>query len=205
MTGQPVFAQVIVTMGISVAVLGIVAVYWGFAPLPLAAPFDGPPVHIGGTVVNQFNLVSTVFTVVVISAVALFFEYTPVGLQMRAAAESATLASRRGVNLQKVYLLAWVLAGAVAGLAGVLIAFRSNGATPILEAVGLRAFPAALIGGFESLKGAALGALFVGLAQTYATLLWGANVQDAVVFGLMLVFLMMRPYGLFGTREVLRV
>jgi branched-chain amino acid transport system permease protein len=136
--------------------------------------------------------------------VGLFFRFTPIGLQMRATAESPTLAGRRGVSVQTVYTLAWVLAAVVSGVGGIILAYRS-GAGPALADVGLRAFPAALIGGFDSLTGAVIGALIIALAQTYAANIWSSEVTDVVVFGLMLVVLIVRPYGLLGTKEVLRV
>jgi branched-chain amino acid transport system permease protein len=204
MTGQPVFAVIIVTMGLSIVATGVAGVVWGFSALNVPAPHLGSGVTIGSARISGLDLVSVIGAAAILGALGLFFRFTPVGLQMRATAESPTLASRRGISVQRVYTLAWALAAAVSGVGGAILAFRA-GAGPTISDIGLRAFPAALIGGFDSLAGAVVGALIISLAQTYAATLWSSEVQDLVIFGLMLGVLILRPYGLFGTREVLRV
>jgi branched-chain amino acid transport system permease protein len=204
MTGQPTFALIIVTRGLSIIATGLAGVVWGYSPLHVPAPKLGPALSLGSARLAMFDVVSVFVAAIIIVALGLFFRYTPIGLQMRATAESPTLASRRGVSVQVVYTAAWMLAAIVSAGAGVILAYRA-GAAPALADIGLRAFPAALIGGFDSLAGAVIGALIISLASTYAANIWSSEVEDLVVFGLMLVVLIVRPYGLLGTREVLRV
>jgi branched-chain amino acid transport system permease protein len=204
LTGHGTFGLIIVTMGVSIVLTGIAAVKWGFTPLNLNAPNPDLAIRIGDFRLSGFATLSVIATAAVLLLLAALFRYTAIGMQMRAVAESPVLASRRGISVEKIYVLTWMLSGAVAAIAGAMVAFRS-GAAPSVAAVGLVAFPAALIGGFDSLLGAVVGGLIVALLQTYATFLWGAEVQDVVVFGLMLAVLLVRPYGLFGTREVQRV
>ncbi len=204
LTGQPVFAQIIVTMALAIVAAGPAGVFWGFSTLPIQSPSLGGPMRIGTVRVAAFDAWALVVTIGVTVGLALFFRYAGLGLYMRATAESPNLASRRGVSIQRIYTLAWVLAGATAGLAGTIVAFRT-GAGPSIANVGLLAFPAALIGGFDSLLGAVVGGVLIALARTYVGTLWGPQVEDVVVFGLMLAVLLVRPYGLFGTPEIQRV
>jgi branched-chain amino acid transport system permease protein len=204
MTGQPVFALIIVTMGLSIVATGIAGVIWGFSGLFVPSPHIGAALHIGSARISALNVTEVLVSGGILAALGAFFKFTPIGLQMRATAESPTLASRRGVSVQRVYTLSWALAAAVSAVAGAILVFGS-GATPTISNVGLTAFPAALIGGFDSLLGAVIGGLIVALAQNYAATLWSPAVENMVVFALMLVVLIVRPYGLFGTKEVLRV
>lgn len=205
MTGQPVFAMIIVTMGISIIVVGLVGVVWGYSPRTLPDVLgDGQIALVGGARISYLNAASVGVSLSAVVGLMAFFRFAPLGLRMRAAAESPVLASRRLINVERVNMLAWALGAVLACLAGALLAMRV-GIAPSMQSVGLRAFPVALIGGFDSLRGALIGGLIVALLQTYAAILWGAQVQDLVVFGSMLVILLIRPYGIFGTREVLRV
>jgi branched-chain amino acid transport system permease protein len=204
LTGHGTFGLIIVTMGVSIVLTGLAAVKWGFTPLNLNAPDPNLGIEIGDFRLSGFATATVIVTAVVLAGFAVLFRYTAIGMQMRAVAESPVLASRRGISVEKIYIVTWALAGALAAIGGAIVAFRS-GAAPSVAAVGLVAFPAALIGGFDSLLGAVVGGLIVALLQTYAVFLWGADVQNVVVFGLMLAVLLIRPYGLFGTREVQRV
>jgi branched-chain amino acid transport system permease protein len=204
MTGQPVFALIIVTMGLSIVATGLAGVIWGFSGLFVPSPHIGAALKIGSARISALNATEILVAAGILAGLGAFFQFTPIGLQMRATAESPTLASRRGVSVQRVYTFSWALAAAISAVAGAILAFGS-GATPTISDVGLTAFPAALIGGFDSLLGAVIGGLIVALAQTYAATLWSPAVEDMVVFGLMLVVLIIRPFGLFGTKEVLRV
>jgi len=204
LTGHGTFGLIIVTMGVSILLTGIVAAKWGFTALALSAPEPALGIHSGSFNLGGFDVGSIILTAVVLGALAAFFQYAPIGIQMRATAESPKLASQRGISVQRIYTITWMLAGAAAALAGAIVSFRT-GASPTVAAIGLLAFPAALIGGFDSLRGAIVGGLIVALAQAYAAQIWGTEIQEAVVYALMLVVLMIRPYGLFGSPEVLRV
>jgi branched-chain amino acid transport system permease protein len=204
LTGHGTFGLIIVTMGVSIVLTGIAAVKWGFTPKSVPAPSPALGIKIGDFRMSGWSVATVIGTVAVLLVLTGVFRFTVIGRQMRAVAESPLLASRRGISVQRVYVVTWMLAGATAAIAGALVAFRS-GAAPSIAAVGLVAFPAALIGGFDSLLGAVVGGVIVALLQTYAVLAWGADIQNAIVFAAMLVVLLIRPYGLFGTKEVQRV
>ncbi len=204
LTGKDTFGLIIVTMGISIVVTGLAAIKWGFAPTSIPSPSPDIDITIGAFRLSGFDVSAIAISLLALIALGLFFRFASTGIQMRAVAESPILASRRGVSVQKIYIVTWMLAGAFAALAGAIVAFRS-GAGPSIAGVGLLAFPAALIGGFDSLLGAVIGGLIVALAQTYAVLFLGAGVQEVVVFALMLAVLLVRPFGLFGGKVIERV
>jgi branched-chain amino acid transport system permease protein len=205
MTGQPLFAIIIVTMGVSIFMRAAVGFIWGpvarYAPLPNAGVTIQLP---AGVVISLYDLLAIGIAVVVCASFMAFFRFTTVGLQMRATAENPRLAGNRGVNVQMIFALAWALAGMSAVIGGILYAGRTS-FSPAISALGLQAFPAALVGGFDSVGGAIIGALLVAVAETVATSIWGPATQDVVAFGILLLILLVRPYGLFGAKEVGRV
>jgi branched-chain amino acid transport system permease protein len=121
---------------------------------------------------------------------------------MRATGENPLLAAQRGIRLHGVYALAWAMAAFTGGMAGMLLSANS-GLDSTLVVVGLKAFPAVLVGGLDSLLGAAVGAFVVATAEVLAIHYIDALVSDVVPFLILLIMLMVRPWGLFGTKEEL--
>jgi branched-chain amino acid transport system permease protein len=205
LTAQPLFTAIIVTMGVAILIRAAVGIGWGPIPLFMPRPWGGVFIDLGGLYrLSLFDLVSVVVTALTYGAVIAFLRLSPLGLQMRAAAESPTLASQRGVNLTFVFAVSWGLAALVAAVAGAVFAGRSA-VSPNIASLGLSAFPAALVGGFDSVGGTLLGALVVGMAETVAIVLWGSESKDVVAAAILLGVLMVRPYGLFGKRQVIRL
>jgi branched-chain amino acid transport system permease protein len=132
----------------------------------------------------------------------LFLQFGRWGVRMRAAGQSPLLAAQRGINLHAVYALAWGLSTLTGGLAGMLIALDS-GLTSSMAVIGLKAFPAALVGGLDSLLGALLGALIVGAAEVLSIQYIDPLLSDVVPFLVLIAALIVRPWGLLGTREEL--
>ncbi len=187
------------------------------ADIPLGLIGYGTTVHPGLTALPQghFSIsgISIGHVNLIIFAAALgfallfflFFKYTRLGLQTRALTENLEGAAAMGVNTDVIYAVAWASAALLAGSAGV---FYSNSIAIIdlsLPAIGLRAFPAAIIGGLDSMKGALVGGLLVGVIEQLAVGYLGAEWQDVAAYGTMFVVLMIRPYGLFGSPEIVRV
>jgi branched-chain amino acid transport system permease protein len=121
---------------------------------------------------------------------------------MRAAGQNPLLAAQRGINLHAVYALAWGLSTLTGSLAGMLISLDS-GLTQSMAVIGLKAFPAALVGGLDSLAGALVGGLIIGTAEVLSIQYIDPLLSDVAPFAVLIVMLIVRPWGLFGTREEL--
>jgi branched-chain amino acid transport system permease protein len=204
MTAQPLFAAIIITMGLAIVIRSAVGLIWGPSTHFPVKILQGQFIDLGFYRLAWFDLVCIAVVGAAYGAVIAFLRYSPIGLEMRASAENPTLASQRGINLNKVFALSWVLAGASAAVAGAVIASRTS-INLDLAHLGISAFPAALLGGLDSVGGALIGALVVGFVQTAAAWQWGTETQDVVSAAILLLVLMVRPYGLFGTRHITRL
>jgi branched-chain amino acid transport system permease protein len=205
MTGQPIFAVVIVTMGVSFLVQSTVLFWWGPVPkyLPLPGSSDSFTLP-GAIVISDYDVYAIAIALLCCAAFIVFFRFTSIGLQMQAIADNPLLAWNRGVNVSAIIALTWGLAGISAVIAGILYAGNTS-VNPAISDLGLQAFPAALVGGFASVEGTLLGAVVIAGAETWATFTWGSDTQDVVAFGILLLLLLVRPYGLLGTRVAERV
>ena len=204
MTAHPLFAAIIVTMGLAIVIRAIVGLIWGPSSHFPQRYWVDQFIDIGTYRLGVFDLVCLLIVGGAYALVMAFLRFTPMGLEMRASAENPTLASQRGVNLNKVLVLSWALAGVSAAIAGAVIATRTSVNLNIAH-LGISAFPAALVGGLDSVGGALIGALIVGFVQTWAAWHWGTETQDVVAAAVLLLVLMVRPSGLFGTRHIARL
>lgn len=162
-------------------------------------------VHFAGAVLPANSLV--ILAALLLTALALFgwFSFTIVGKAMAAVAEDPVRSALAGIPVRSMLLLSWVAAGGMAAMAGVLIS-PVTGAFPQMGAqVFLAAVVGAVVGGLDSIVGALLGGLLVGVVQTYAVILVGGAYRDVIIFALLLVFLLLKPSGLFGSRSLRRV
>lgn len=211
MVGKAVFTIAIITLGIDVAVRVVVNGYIGIGARPIGFPWGIDTVELLGLSVQIRHLVMMGTVVVVGLGLFVFFQRTPFGLAMRAAAFDQEAAMTQGVSVGSVFATSWALAGGLAAIAGALLA-TNGGVDRQLWLIALVALPALILGGLDSLGGAVVGGLAVGVVEAlvgtyqrdYAPWL-GDNVALVAPYGLMLLVLLFRPYGLFGTPEVRRV
>ncbi|MBI4969161.1 MAG: branched-chain amino acid ABC transporter permease [Rhodospirillales bacterium] len=203
MTGELVIAAVLVTIALGILLRGLMVLIWTARDLhPISVlGWKNPPVPLGGgTSISSVALATILVAVVLYLALMLFFRYTRWGLQMRAVGERPLLAAQRGIKLHAVYALAWALSTFSGGLAGMLLALDSGlGSTMVI--VGLKAFPAALVGGLDSLLGAVVGSFIVAAAEILAIHFIDPLISDVVPFVVLIAMLLVRPWGLFGTKE----
>jgi branched-chain amino acid transport system permease protein len=216
MTGQPLLAIVLMTLGLAQLLEGSAAIVFGIQPKNnFPAPFSPSdvitipfPGAFNDTIIIKQALLAT-FIVAIIAAVIfmIFFQYTRTGLAMRATSEDHELARSVGINVPRVFGLSWAIAGIIATVGGVLLA-TLTGVSLSLATVALVAFPAILLGGLESFPGAIVGGLLVGLAQA---LVQASSVQavrstsEIAPYILLLIVLLIRPEGLFGEKRIERV
>ena len=205
MTGERVLAAVLATVALGILLRGIVVLIWSaqqqYPGQALGWPNPALELPGGGRIsVAAATLVLT--TAAVYAGLFAFLRYTRWGIRMRAAGQNPLLAAQRGIRLHGVYALAWGLSTFTGGLAGMLIALDS-GLEQTMVVIGLKAFPAALVGGLDSLVGAIVGALIVAAAEVLLIHYVNPLLADVVPFLVLIAMLMVRPWGLFGTREEL--
>jgi branched-chain amino acid transport system permease protein len=213
MAGRSIIAISIMTIGVDVITQTEIIRRIGLdAYVPMNDPWRDRIIRVAGMVIPQTRIAALVVGLVVISSFFLWFRFSAWGIAMRAVADDPETAALMGIRRSTVSALAWVIAGVLAALAGLFMTvFPSPGLQPATAAVALRAFPAAIIGGLDSTSGAIVGGLVVGVAealtQGYATQLsfLGAGFHTVMPYVVMVAVLLVRPAGLFGTRELHRV
>ncbi len=188
--GKPVISMIMATVALSSILHALIQGIWGVRPRNFPLDVDRP----------------VVIGVAAVSLVALgwFFRRSREGLAMRAVADDQQAAMSVGVSLPRTLSLAWALASAAAALGGILLA-GLVGVSQNITATGLRVFPVVILGGLDSIAGAVIGGALIGLVEAYAGGYVGKGVQTLVPFALLLLVLMVRPYGLFGKRRMERV
>lgn len=219
--GQPLFTAILMTLAVGEVLHGFTQMVWGSVEIPLRV-FAGienlgiptPTIRIdasetfldGRIIINTQLLIAFVLALIAFAAFVAFFRYTNVGLAMRATAENQQLAQSVGLRVRFILAVAWAIAALLALVAGVLQGGASN-LSQNLPYIALAAFPAVLLGGLESIGGALIGGLIIGLVQEWANLLFpgtqaGTELAPYVV---LMVVLIIRPDGLFGQKRIERI
>jgi len=212
MVGQPVFSAAMVTVGVFFALLTVATRLIGTDIRRTGDPWGLDVLLIGDVRLFQVDIAKLVIGVLAFLVVGAYFKYSRSGLAIRATASDQETALAQGVKVGRMFGLSWALAGALGALAGAFIGAGGVGFEPISALVALKALPAIILGGLDSIKGALIGGLVIGviesLSRTYQPGIapWlGANFDQVVPYLVMLIVLMIRPYGLFGTPEIERV
>jgi branched-chain amino acid transport system permease protein len=211
MRGAPVFIVAIITLGIDIVVRVIVNRFIGATARQVGDPWGIDAITLAGTPVQERYLWFTLIALVVVGALLAFFAFTRTGLAMRATSFDPEVAQAQGISIAMVFAVSWAIAGALAAVAGALIG-TGTGITQTTWVSALKALPAIILGGLESVGGAVIGGLVVGLVEAlvgtyqadYAPWL-GNNFAVVSPYVVMLLVLLVRPYGLFGTPEIERV
>lgn len=211
MVGRPVFVVAIITIGIDIAVRVVASGFIGLGARPISNPWGLERATFFGLKVQERHLVMMAVLIVLLTGLLLFYRYTRFGLAMRAASFDQEAALTQGISVGSVFAMSWAMAGALAAVAGTLLATNA-GVDRQLWIVALVALPAIIVGGLDSLPGAVIGGLAVGVVESmvgsyqrdFAPWL-GDNVASVSPYVLMLLVLLVKPYGIFGTAEVRRV
>jgi branched-chain amino acid transport system permease protein len=212
LVGQPIFATILITLGLLFVIEQACTAIWGYDLLPLADPWGVSTLALGGATLKAVDLWTIGAAAAVLALFFAFFKSTTIGVAMRAAALDPEAALAHGISPAVIHGLAWGIAGAVAVVAGVLLAAGPRGVDLTLGPVAFRAFPAMILGGLESPEGAVLGGVVIGLTEVLTAAYvtpnapWlGANFHVVMPYVVMILVLVVKPYGLFGTVEVRRV
>ncbi len=204
MAGEAVLAAVLTTIALGILLRGTIILFWtAQAQHPIRAlGLTNQSIAIGDAKISAVGLTLIVVTACVYAGLYAFLRYTAWGIRMRAAGQNPLLAAQRGIGLHRIYALAWGLATFTAGLAGMLVACDSA-LDQTMATIGLKAFPAALVGGLDSLLGALLGSLIVSASEVLIIYYVDPLLSEVVPFIVLLAMLVVRPWGLLGTREEL--
>jgi branched-chain amino acid transport system permease protein len=212
LVGEPPAALIMVTIGLLFVLNNVVTAIWGPDNRNLGDPWGIKTRDVVGVTVADRDVWTIGFAAVVVTAFFVFFRYATLGLAMRAAAFDPEAAMAQGIPARRVHRVAWAIAGMVAALAGATLAAGAGQLSPATGALALVAFPAIILGGLDSPLGAVVGGIIIGLVQQFTALLapeyfdWvGDSFERVSPYLVMIVILLIRPYGLFGTREVRRV
>lgn len=216
MVGQPPFAVIMVTIGLLFILEQVVTAVWGFNQLNLGDPWGIKKITVGGVNLAEKDLWTIVLAAVALALFYVFFRYSRMGVAMRATAFDQEAAVAQGISARRVFALSWAIAAAVATIAGVMLAAGGGGLHSDLDFVALLAFPAIILGGLDSVAGAIVGGVVIGITQNltagyqghgphhYLGFL-GGGFSSVMPYAVMIIILLVRPYGLFGTPEVRRV
>jgi len=197
---RPVLTVIIGTVAVGILVQNVSLLVWGPLPIATASPVGNGTASWAGLVVPYHALFVIAATAVLIVAVYLLLYRSPLGTQFRALAQDPEAARLIGIPVTRLYALTWVLACVLAGIAGLLLSPMWFVDVGLGDSLALKAFAAAIIGGFGSIPGAVAGGLAVGLAEVLGASYVSSAYKDAIVFALMILFLLVRPQGLFGER-----
>ncbi|CAN5902861.1 branched-chain amino acid ABC transporter permease [soil metagenome] len=197
---QPVVTIIIGTVAIGISIQNVAQLVWGSLPVATKSPVGTGTLNLMGTVIPLHSLYVIAVAGALILGVYLLLYKSSLGSQFRALAQDPEAARLMGIRANRLYSFTWILVCLLAGVAGLLLGPMWFIDVGIGEGVGLKAFAAAIIGGFGSVPGAIIGGLLVGLAEILGASYISSAYKDAIVFALMFVFLLVRPQGLFGER-----
>jgi branched-chain amino acid transport system permease protein len=202
--GQPQFAVVMLTLGLGFIFRAAAGITWGYDSVGFATPFTNKTVNVGGLILGEDNLSIIVGTLLLCGVLYLFFSKTRVGVAMQAASQNQLAAYYMGIPVRTIFSLIWAISAGVACLAGILLSPVSM-IDVNMGFLGIKAFAAAVIGGFGSIPGSLIGGVIVGIVEQFAGYKLPAGFQEVTSNVVLLLMLFIRPQGLFAERMGKRV
>ena len=209
MIGEPVIGVIMVTIGLAAVLRGGILLAWGAGNFGFPQLLPEAPLALGPLIVSPVHLGALGISLAFLAVFAFFFRNTTLGVAMRAVADDQQAAQSLGVSVRRIYAASWAIAGGVAAVAGVVVGSLNGLNASALSFIGLKVFPAVILGGLDSVPGAVIGGVTIGvlenLAGGYLDPLVGGGTKEVAPFVALVLVLMLRPYGLFGTVEIERV
>jgi branched-chain amino acid transport system permease protein len=209
MVGEPIISVIMVTIGLSTILQALMKWMFGVNPQPFPQIFASQTIDIAGLRLQTVYVLSLVVSVAMMAGMAWFFRASKYGLAMRATAFNQQVAQSLGISVKNVFAMAWAISATVSAVAGIVVAVV-NGVSSGLSAYGIKVFPAVILGGLDSIAGSVIGGIIIGLLENIAQFVdgeylhWG-NLFEVAPFYVLIIILMIKPYGLFGTRDIERI
>ena len=204
LVGQPTIALVMATIGLASVIHGSVTMIWGADQMALEPILPRKPIRIGEALVPGQLAWGFLLAAVIFGGFLLYFRFARGGIAMRATASDPPTAMSSGIHAPPSYAATWVLTALTATVAGILVGTMTN-VSPALGQVGLGVIAVVILGGMDSLTGAIVAGLIIGWLESLTVALLGSGVRDIVPYAAVLLIMMARPYGLFGTPDIERL
>jgi branched-chain amino acid transport system permease protein len=205
--GEAPISIIMVTLGLSFLIKALIHMIWGTDLRSFQGIFSTQPVKFGPVAVSEVFLYSFVAAIVLLVLLTAFFKYSLMGIAMRATADDETAALSMGISVKRVLAATWAVAAMVAAVGGIFLG-NIAGVNPLLTSYGLKVLPVAILGGLDSVPGAILGGFLIGLLESLAggfLDVYLTGVKEVVPFVVMILILLVKPYGLFGKEIIERV
>jgi branched-chain amino acid transport system permease protein len=205
---QPILSLIAVTLGLAYFISGVVSFVWPLSIGALPPLFPTDPVHIGNAVISQEYIWAAVVSLLVFGLLTLFFKYHRMGIAMRATADDQMAVQACGIPVTRIFSMSWMFACVVAAIGGVLIS-SIGGISHGLVETGLQSFSVVILGGLDSFAGSMIAGPIIGLARSlgggYLTPYLWSGINDIIPFVIIIIVIMVKPYGLFGEKRIERI
>ncbi|MDF4310015.1 branched-chain amino acid ABC transporter permease, partial [Vibrio parahaemolyticus] len=207
--GEPIISVIMVTIGLSMFFQALMKWMFGVSAVSYPQVFETNVVNIGGLNVEFAYILSLIFSMIIMGAFYWFFKFSKMGLAMRATAFNQQVAQSLGISIKKVFAISWAISAMVSATAGIVIGIV-NGVSDALSIIGIKVFPAVILGGLDSVVGAIVGGITIGVLENLAEFfdsqyLQVGNLYNIAPFYVLLIILAFKPYGLFGTKDIERI
>jgi len=206
--GKPIFSVIMVTVGLAVILQGSVSLIWGDDVYNFPKLFSDKTLRFSGISLKPTDIWVFVATFLLVIGFYIFFRRSRMGLAMRGTANNQDTALLMGINVKRVFSLSWAIAACIAAVGGACYA-NVLFLAPDMGHIGLKAFPAAILGGLDSIPGAIVGGIIIGVCETlaggYLDQMVGGGIKEISSFIILITILMIKPYGLFGKEKITRV
>jgi branched-chain amino acid transport system permease protein len=206
--GQPIIAAILMTLGISIGISSVTMLIWSGTAYQYKTYFSLTPIRFFGISLSQARLFTFIIAGLVFALVGFWLKYSKSSLSIRAVSEDQQAALSKGINVSNVFGQTWAIAWVIAGIAGVLLGFVTV-VSGTISMTALKAVPVVLCGGLESIAGAAIVGLAIGVIEAFSTeylnRIIGGTIEEVIAYVILLAVLMFNPYGLFGWKKIERV
>lgn len=207
--GSHLISVIMVTLGLSSILKALIQIKYGTNTIPFPEVFPTEPVQIGPIPVSQGYLYALACVVFLVAILTLFFKYAKAGVAMRATASNQQVALSMGISVKKMFALSWSISAIVSAVGGILLGTIRGGVDMSLGFMGLKVLPVVILGGLDSILGAIVGGLIIGVLENfsggYLDPLVGGGIKEIAPYIALILILMFKPYGLFGKKKIERV
>jgi len=209
LTGQPILAAIVATLALAEVINGLVTLIWPGPARTYPKLLPGGVISLGPVIISMAEIINFLVCTLAFFAFVYFFQRTRIGLTMRGTAEDHQLARSEGVRVNRIFIMAWFIAIVLAAIGGFLMALLHGVNQEPLVALGMKSLAVVILGGMESVTGAVIGGILIGLLEAigtgYLDPLVGGGVDEVFPFFILLIVLLIKPYGLFGYTRIERV